>query len=97
MSTRKLSTCSLRSNCGHRWLENGLVQTVKEALGNPVFPVILECSRSLAVELQPFLSIFQADRPLSVLFTKNEKICCMGCIKELLNLKFWKPIQLLLR
>ena len=50
-----------------KWPGTKTFQTVKEALGNPVFPVILECSRSLAVELQPFLSIFQADRPLSVL------------------------------
>ena len=49
--------------------------TVKEALRNPLFPVILEFSRSLAMDLEPFLKIFQVDRPLSVfLYEKLKEI-----------------------
>ena len=48
-------------------------QTVKEALGNLVFPMILDFSRSLAMEFQPFLSIFQADYPLSVFLCEKLK------------------------
>ena len=47
------------------------IQIDKEALGNPMFPIILEFSRSLAMELQPFLSIFLADRPLIVFLYEN--------------------------
>ena len=38
-----------------------------------MFPIIPEFSRSLAMELQPFLSIFQADRPLSVFLYEKLK------------------------
>ena len=34
-------------------------QTVKEALGNPMFLMLLEFSRSLAMKMQPFLSVFK--------------------------------------
>ena len=62
-------------------------QTVKEAFGNPMFPIIQELSRSLAMELQSFLSIFQADRPLSVFLCEKLKDTLYGLYQRIVKPK----------
>ena len=64
-----------------------IFQTVKEAPGNPMFPMILEFSRSLAMELQPFMSIFQADRPLSVFLYEELKDVLHGLYQRIVKPK----------
>ena len=59
-----------------RWVspwDTKTFQTAKEALGSPMFPMILKLSRWLAVELQPFLLIFPADCTLSVFLCEKLK------------------------
>ena len=62
-------------------------QTVKEVLGNTMFPIILEFSGSLAMELQPFLSIFQADRPLNVFLYEKLKDMSHGLYQRIVKPK----------
>ena len=80
MSTRKLSTCSLRFY-GHRRLENA-----------PGISRIIEIlPRSLAMELELFLSIFSADCPLSVFFYEKLKDILYRLYQSLYNNTNVKP------
>ena len=52
-----------------------------------MFPMILEFSRSLSKELQPFLSIFQANHPFSVFLYEKSKDILHGLYQRIVKPK----------
>ena len=53
--------------------ETKTFETIKSALCDPMFLPMLEFSRSLAMELEQFLTVFQAEKPLSVFIYEKLK------------------------